>query len=425
MKKVLEGIAAAASKAAGVPVTASDVKPSPVADYATPIAFALAKKLKKNPAEVAKEIAAKIKKPDFAEKVSAEGGFVNFTLDYAKIAGGVLSEARKQDYGGGFAKKEKIILEHTSVNPSGPVHVGRLRNSIIGDSIRRILSHAGYWVETRYYVNNIGKQIAIIALGLSDGIKGDSAIMEKYAKYKSKDYFKVFFTYVEANKKFEVDEGFQKKVQELIHAAENGDKKSLDTITRAADLCLAGQRETYNRLGFKFNAFDYESDEITSGRVFKVLEKLKKSGNWVEKDDVGGGLDLTEHGIDKKTGFTVLARADDTTVYTARDLSYHLQKLSRGDRLINVLGEDHKLQAQELSIILKNFLGVKKPIEVVHYSFVSFEGAKLSTRRGDTAPVDELLDEAIAKASEEVGKRKIAGEKAAEMIGVGAVKYTS
>jgi len=423
MKRVLEQIAKALDDATESGVSASDIKESPKADYASAIAFSLAKKRGVNPAEVAEEVAVKITKPDCVKEIKADGGFINFSLDYSAIAKDVLSDAVKTNYGCGIKQKEKIVLEHTSVNPSGPVHVGRLRNSLIGDSLRRILVHAGYDVETHYFVNNIGKQISIIALGLAEGIEGETEVIEKYEKYAGKDDFRAFFTYVEANKKFESDDEFKERVEKLIRDAEAGDEKVMQQITDTANKSLVGQKQTYDRLGFVFDEFDYESEEITRARAEKVLSKLKKNKEWTSKEDVGAGVDLSSFGIEKKTGFTVLERADGTTVYTARDLAYHLQKLCLGDRLINVLGEDHKLQAKELDIILRNFLGVKKPIDVVHYSFVSFEGAKLSTRRGDTAPVDELLDEAIAKARKEVEKREIAGEDAAEKIGVGAVKY--
>jgi arginyl-tRNA synthetase len=278
-------------------------------------------------------------------------------------------------------------------------------------------------------VNDVGKQVAIIALTLdkdlnfSFRISEFDELKERYQEYEGKDDFEIFFEYVVGNKLYETDEKFKEAVEKLIKDAESGDKNQLEKIKKAARICLKGQQQTYGRLGFVFDCFDFESEEIESGRVFKVLDELRKTEYWTSKDDVGEGLDLSSLGIEKRSGLSVLTRSDGTTVYLARDISYHLRKLSRGDILINVLGEDHKLEFEELSKILKEILKVKKPVEVVHFSFVSFEGEKLSTRKGKTAPVDMLLDEAESKAAEEIIKRGIAEKETAPQIGVGAVKY--
>ncbi|MFH1835481.1 MAG: arginine--tRNA ligase [Methanobacteriota archaeon] len=430
-------------KETGLKLSLDDIDYSPHADLASNVCFKLAEKVGKPPAEVAESLASKIKPSGFVARVEAKNGFLNFFLDYERFGAHVLEEAVKKDYGRGSSKKDKIILEHTSVNPSGPVHVGRLRNSIIGDSLRRILSYAGYPVETHYWVNDVGKQIAMIATVLFDSQKVAQAfkgrhfeypILDKeydytkyvdtYLKYVKKDDFKILVYYVAANTLFENEEPFRKIVQELIYQAENGDKSSLEKIKKAANQCLRGQKQTYDRLGFHFDSFEYESEEVESGRVFKVLDKLKKSKYWTSKEDIGAGLDLSSFGIEKRSGLSVCQRIDDTTVYLSRDLSYHLWKLERdADVLINVLGEDHKLEFEELSTILTKILGVKKLLEVVHFSFVNFEGRQLSTRRGETLPVDLLLDEAEEKALFEIEERGIGAPETATEIGIGAVKY--
>jgi arginyl-tRNA synthetase len=413
----------------GERITSEELEYSEHADVSSSVCFRLAKRLGKSPVQVAEEFARKIKPSGFIELCEAKNGFLNFFLDYEKFGVRVLAESLKEGFGRGAPKKKKIVLEHTSVNPSGPVHVGRLRNSIIGDSLRRILSYSGFPVETRYWVNDVGKQVAIIALTLdkdlnfSFRISEFDELKERYQEYEGKDDFEIFFEYVVGNKLYETDEKFKEAVEKLIKDAESGDKNQLEKIKKAARICLKGQQQTYGRLGFVFDCFDFESEEIESGRVFKVLDELRKTEYWTSKDDVGEGLDLSSLGIEKRSGLSVLTRSDGTTVYLARDISYHLRKLSRGDILINVLGEDHKLEFEELSKILKEILKVKKPVEVVHFSFVSFEGEKLSTRKGKTAPVDMLLDEAESKAAEEIIKRGIAEKETAPQIGVGAVKY--
>jgi arginyl-tRNA synthetase len=412
-------------EALGIKVRPEDVKASDIADLSSAAAFRLAGSSKKKPEELATDIAGKIKPRGLISKAEALGGYLNFTLDYDKFTKHVFSSVlvSEGDYGKPLVSPEgKVVLEHTSVNPSGPIHVGRLRNSIIGDSLRRILSFAGYDVETRYWVNDIGKQIAIIALGMEEDVPADSRLEEEYSRYAKKKDFMTFLHYVSANRAFEGDESFRLRVQELIQQAEGGDHKSLELMKNTAKTCLEGQEETFERLGISFDFFDYESDLLGSDVLDYAIGELKANRLWVEKD-AGFGLDLSGLGLDKRSGVTVLLRKDGTTVYLARDVAYHLMKLKRGDRLINVLGEDHKFEFQELKAILKEVFRIDKPVDALHYSFVSFEGGKLSTRRGETAPVDQLLDEAVDKAGAEVEKRSIASREIAPAIGIGAVKY--
>jgi arginyl-tRNA synthetase len=417
MNEVKRQVLGALGKAAGGEATDEDVKVSPVADYGSPVAYKLARKLGKKPEDIAAEIAGRIRPAGFIASASAEGGYVNFNLDYGEVARYLLSKPEKP-----AKKKGKIVLEHTSVNPTGPIHVGRIRNTIIGDSLRRVLQQVGYEVKTHYYVNDIGKQIAIISAALSENIKPDDELKAKHIKYAGREDYETLFTYVQANKRFEEDVAFQGTVQSLIQAAEAGDKKALNQITSAAKRCLKGQMETFKRLNVCFDVFDYESDALKDGGLDEVLEKVRENPGY-RKSELGEGLDLSRYNIEKRSGMTVLARADGTSVYLARDIAYHLKKLRLGERLINVLGEDHKLEFMELKTILAEIFGANKPIDVVHFSFVSFEGVKFSTRRGEIAAVDELLDEAVAKAKAEVDKRKLGDEDTPRIVGVGAVKF--
>jgi len=417
MDEVRRRILAVLDDASGEKCGVEDLKDSPLADFGSPIAFKIAKRGGKSPHAIAQEIASKIKPEGIIERVSAEAGYVNFTLNAGEALKLLLSSKAA-----GRKPVERIILEHTSVNPTGPVHVGRIRNTIIGDCLRRILVHAGYDVETHYFVNDVGKQVAIIASGLRKSLQPDPELVAKYSKYSERDDYGIFFTYVAANRLFEEDMTFQAEVQSLIKAAESGDTKILAEITSAAKKCLSGQLQTFTRLGAVFDVFDFESAGLIDGSVEEVIQKIRADRNYV-KNEVGEGLDLSGFGLGKRGGMSVLVRSDGTSVYTTRDVAYHLKKLAEGDRIINVLGEDHKLQSQELQTILAEVFGVKKPMEAVHFSFVSFEGVKFSTRKGEIAAVDELLDEAHAKALAEVEKRELGDEATAKAVGVGAVKF--
>ncbi|HDH40927.1 MAG TPA: arginine--tRNA ligase [Candidatus Altiarchaeales archaeon] len=406
------------------PIALDDITDSSIADLSSTIAFKIAKEQRKDPEIIADGLVKRMRPRGFIKEIRAERGYINFFLDYSKLIVPALKEIRlkKGDYGKLKTRNRKIILEHTSINPSGPVHIGRLRNSLIGDSLSRILRFNGYDVETHYYVNDVGKQIAIIAQGFKDGIEQDESIIKDYEEYKDKGDFEVFFEYVAANKRFESDPDFAERVQRLIWSAENGDERALNEMANVAKRCLEGQMEIFEKLGIEFDFFDLESEYIKKGKVRSVLNFLKKS-RYAEVDESGLGLNLKDFGLERRTGRSILARSDGTSVYLARDVAYHLEKSKLGDRMINVLGEDHKFEFLELKTILTEIYKLKIPLDAVHYSFVNFEGGELSTRRGLIAPVDRLIDEAVEKAEEEIRKRKIASRDMAPLIGIGAIKY--
>ncbi len=405
-------------------INLEEIKESEMADFSSTTAFRLASKLKKSPVEIADEISGRITPSPYVERIESTRGYINFYLNYKKILSEFLNEVKgkKFGYGKGEDKNKKIILEHTSINPSGPVHVGRLRNSLIGDSLSRILKFYGYDVETHYYVNDIGKQMGVIAQGFKEGIEPDKDAIERYSEYKDKEDFEIFFEYISANRKFETDIEFQKGVQESIQHAEKGDLNSLQEISRIARKCLVGQKKILDRLGIKFDKFDFESKYLEDGSVLSVLAFLRKS-DYARTVGEGFGLDLSKFGLEKTGGVSILARKDDTSVYLTRDIAYHLEKSKLGDIMINVLGEDHRFEFLELKTILTEIYKLEIPLEVVHFSFVIFEGGELSTRKGLTAPVDKLLDDAIEKAGGEIEKRKIATREIAPGIGIGAIKY--
>ena len=146
--------------------------PNPeLGDLASTISFQLAKLLRKAPNLIAPEIVENIELPEIFEKVEATGPYVNFFINHDIFAKQLLDSV-DEDYGQLEAIDEKIILEHTSANPNGPLHIGHIRNSVIGDSLRRLLTKAGYNVDTQYYVNDMGRQLAMIVYGMEEhGLK--------------------------------------------------------------------------------------------------------------------------------------------------------------------------------------------------------------------------------------------------------------
>lgn len=146
-----------------------EVPSTGIADFAVPC-FPLAKKLRKAPPILAEEAAALIPPLDLVSKVWADKGYLNFQLNDSKLSVSTLEaiEAMKGSYGQGDLERKKVLLEHTSVNPTGPIHVGRARNPIIGDTLARCMRAYGYDVTTEYYVNDVGKQVVMLTWGLEN-----------------------------------------------------------------------------------------------------------------------------------------------------------------------------------------------------------------------------------------------------------------
>jgi arginyl-tRNA synthetase len=398
-----------------------DKAPHGMGDLAFPC-FPLAKKLKKSPDAIAKDIASRIKPKDLIERIEAKGGYVNFTVSFDKLAQKALDEAlsKKERFGTPDKKKgARVLLEHTSVNPTGPIHVGRARNPIIGDTLARILRQAGYDVTTEFYVNDVGRQAVVMTWGVKH-LKLD------VQAERDKDDYRYVLYYQQANKLLEEDPDVLKEIDSMLYKLEHGDP---DTVKLARDACervLAAIMESLKRLNVRVDRFTWESKFVADRSVEKIIAKLKTS-EYCREQDGAYYLELESFGISGRETKWVFTRADGTSVYTTRDLAYHLDKFARSDIAINILGEDHKLAMQELSAAL-SIMGLEKKPEIVYYAFVSLPEGKMSTRKGRVVNLDDLIDEAIELAYDEVKKRRtdLSEERMREIariVGVGALRY--
>ncbi|MGB9837286.1 arginine--tRNA ligase [Methanothermobacter sp.] len=386
--------------------------PNPqLGDLACTVAFELAGELKRPPMEITSDIMSVIENHEIFEAVESKGPYINFFVDYGKLSRKLL-ELMDDGYGSHPERGEKIILEHTSANPNGPLHIGHIRNAIIGDSLARILRKAGYQVETQYYVNDMGRQIAMIVWGLLNLQRN----LDDYPGDK-KDH-RVGRLYLEVNRKLEEDPGIKDEVDELLRKYEVGENG--ETFREVVDYCLDGMKETMRRLHVRHDRFVWEGELVRDGTVGEVIESLRKTGLTHENEVLY--LDLEDFGIEKEL---VLTRSDGTSLYSTRDIAYHLQKSREGDILIDVLGSDHKLAAEQVGIAV-DLLGGKKP-EVIFYEFITLPEGSMSTRRGVFISVDELMDEAHRRALGEVKKRRELPDEVAddiaEAIGNGAIRY--
>lgn len=380
-------------------------------DIASAVAFQLAKIARKSPVEIANDILRVIKISNMFKYVEIKGPYINFFINYDTFSKLVL-ESVDEDYGQLEAKNEKVILEHTSANPNGPLHIGHVRNSIIGDSFARILCSAGYDVETQYYVNDMGRQIAIIAWGLLNfgyKIEGNEKIDHEIGEI----YFNI-------NEKLRADEGLISQVSGLLKVYESGtDKKLEETFLEIVNKCLEGIKATTERLNIFHDKCVWESKFVKNGNVNQILEELI---DYTKRNEVLY-LPLEGYGIEKEL---ILTRSDGTSLYSTRDIAYHIEKSQNSDYIIDVLGSDHKLALEQLSVAL-NLLNEKSP-EVIFYEFITLPEGSMSTRRGIFISVDELIEEAVKRALDGINIRKpdISTSLAleiAEDIGIGAIRY--
>jgi arginyl-tRNA synthetase len=396
-------------------------------DYSL-VCFKLAQEFKKSPVEIAEELRLKIKLPKYIEKIESKGPYLNFFINKIYLAETTINTILKQGKNYGRIKGNKLILiEHTSINPTGPIHIGRMRNAFIGDTLVRLYKSQGYKVSTHFYVNDIGKQVALIAWAKKKTIKPSKELEKQFFKYKNKSDFRTLFLYVPANKEIQNNQNVE-EISRLIRSCEIGNKKDILRLRSTAKYCLKGQIESLKRFYIKFDEFDFESKFIENKATESIILRLSKLPEAINLDEAQA-LNLTKFGFERKGGGTVFARKDGTSVYLTRDLAYHEWKLKKYNNLLTVLGEDHKVEFNELKRILSLLGSFKRRQELnaVFLSFVNLKEGKLSTREGRTVPVDELLNEAIKKIRKRIldhyklPKDKL--ENLAEKIAVSAIKY--
>ncbi len=386
------------------------VKESDHADLACTIAFKIAKEQRRSPQEVAEEIVSKLEPREYVGSIEVVNGYINFFVS-EEFLEDTINVILDQDYDyGSLRLGGEVLVEHTSANPDGPLHIGHIRNSIIGDTLTRIMKKAGLKVRTQYYVNDMGRQVAIAALGYRrfgvDGSKKpDHAVVEAY---------------IRMNKELEENPELEREVEELMIRYEQGDEEAVELFRRVVELALEGIKETLQKLNVQHDEFVWESEFVRNGYVDRILKMLDEKG--LLKKDGAWMIDLSDLGYEKPV---VVRRENGTTLYVTRDLAYHLWKNENFERFVNVLGADHKLVGRQLQDILK-LLGLKPP-EIVFFEFVSLPEGSMSTRKGKFISADELIEKVYEEAKKIVeGREELSDEEkehVAKAVAVGALRF--
>ena len=396
--------------------------------------FPLAKQLSRNPVELAQSIADEISSNPAIGEVSAVGGYLNIKANVNWLAQQVLSgKVRIGDALGTMnSTGRKVLIEHTSANPNGPFHVGRARNAILGDSLVRLHRLFGNEVRAEYYVDDMGKQVAVLAWALANLSKeqveqtlaGRDPVNPRWSGKADHETVR-WYQAAQKMREGENAQAIEDEIGRLVHASEHGDQDVLNQFESAYQPVLDGMLMTLNRLGINFDTFTKESKFVIDGDVAKLMQRLSEMDIYGEADNGAGYLDLGQRGLKGKTEF-FFRRGDGSSLYATRDIAYHMWKWQQSDDLINVLGEDHKLQGKQVAMALTE-LGERVP-EVLFYSFIKLPEGKMSTRKGNVVFMDDLLEEAQAQAATIVRElRPDYSEpkvmEIAEAVGVSAVRF--
>ena len=395
--------------------------------------FAFAKTLKMKPDDIATKLHSMLTQSKEISEINSTGGYLNFKASKNWMATQIISgNIRIGDANGRKPSTGKsVLIEHTSANPNGPFHVGRARNAILGDTLVRLHRLHGNEVRAEYYVDDMGKQVAVLAWALEklsiedvDNILSDGdEINEKWAN--KSDHSRVRWYQAAQKLRSSQDDEIEKELSKMVHASENGDVAVLDSFENAYQPVLEGMLETLARLRIFFDEFTKESKFVINGDVDRLMKTLSSLDINGIADNGAEYLDLGQRGLKGKTEF-YYKRGDGSSLYATRDIAYHIWKFEQYSNLINVLGEDHKLQSKQVSTTLKE-LGHASP-EVLFYSFIKLPEGKMSTRKGNVVFMDDLLEEAKAFAAQTVRELRPSYDEElvsniAEAVGTSAVRF--
>lgn len=422
----------------GIETELQKTKPDFEGDF-TLVTFPLVKALKKNPDLIATEIGDRlVETVDFIESYNIVKGFLNLKLKDTAFTQCLSSI--KEGLERISPKNETVMVEYSSPNTNKPLHLGHIRNNLLGFSVANILKEDGYKVVRTQIINDRGIHICKSMLAWeklgngatpeSTSTKGDKFVGNYYVEF---------------------DKLYKKEVQQLMNEQgldEESAKKQAPSIIEAQNMLLQweksdetvrnlwsmmnawvydGFNQTYKRLGVEFDQVQYESNTYLLGKDL-IQEGLSK-GIFFQKEDGSVWIDLTDEGLDQK----LLLRSDGTSVYMTQDLGTAVERFKQNDiqRLIYTVGNEQDYHFQVLFKILKK-LGYQWAEHLYHlsYGMVELPDGKMKSREGTVVDADDLMQEMYETAKEkaqELGKLEELTdeekEKSYETVGLGALKY--
>ncbi|MBN2459822.1 arginine--tRNA ligase [Candidatus Woesearchaeota archaeon] len=396
-----------------------EIPPSPeLGDFAFPC-FVLAKQLKKAPNIIAQELAAKIKPKAPISSVKAVGPYLNFFVDKIKLSSDVVKDILNCGacYGSWPLNHKKVMVEYPAPNTNKPLHLGHVRNMLLGNSICNILAFAGYQAIPVDLVNDRGVHICKSMLAY-----------QKWGKNKKPDKKSDHFVgdfYVMYSQKEKENPELEKETQEMLRKWEAGDKEVVALWKKMRDWSLDGFKETYAKFDVYHKKVYYESEIYQHGKEI-ILDGLKKG--IFQKDEKGAVIsDLEKDGLGKK----VLLREDGTGIYITQDLYLAKVKFDefKMDRSVYIVANEQKYHFQVLFKLL-DMLGFPFAKNCYHlaYGMVYLPEGRMKSREGTVVDADDLLVEMEKEAEQEIKKRhkelkKQEVDKRKEIISKGALKF--
>ncbi len=418
--------------------------------HLTLVVFPFLKISHKKPEETAEDLGRWLKENESCvASYNVVKGFLNLVISNGAWIGLLNDINADSTYGERKAteKSPLVMIEYSSPNTNKPLHLGHVRNNLLGWSLAKIMEANGNRVVKTNIVNDRGIHICKSMLAWlkwgngetpeTSGKKGDHLIGDYYVAF-DKHYreevaeLKAKYTAEgmgeeEAEKKAKDEAPLIKEAHEMLVKWEQGDKDVRALWQKMNSWVYAGFDETYKALGVSFDKIYYESDTYLEGKA-KVEEGLAK-GLFFRKDDNSVWADLTNDGLDQK----LLLRSDGTSVYMTQDIGTAEMRFRDFpiDKMIYVVGNEQNYHFQVLSILLDR-LGFKWGKELVHFSYgmVELPNGKMKSREGTVVDADDLIAEMIEdarKTSDELGKFKDMTEEErneiARIVGLGALKY--
>jgi arginyl-tRNA synthetase len=351
---IQDDAAKAIKKILGVSDVPFNVPPKrEIGDFSTAVCLAQAKVQKRAPIQIAEEVKReldKVRLPYIREITVTPPGYLNFKIDHSRYVKTVMDRVAKEGERFGdsnVGRKRKIIVEHTNVNPNKAMHIGHLRNAIIGDTVVRTLKKMGYNVETLNYIDDTGVQVADVVVAMLyldepfyDGKSSDlSSIWAKYDGSQPFDYW-CWDVYSRVAQEYETNEALKARRAEILHMVEAQDNPVAAFAKELATRVVRAHLATVGRLDIYYDLLNWESDIFLRGFWQAAFELLKTTGAvvyetkgpnagcWVVR--FGRGVFQTEAGL--KSEDKVLVRSNGTVTYTGKDIAYQMWKFGVLDR---------------------------------------------------------------------------------------------
>ena len=408
----------------------------------TLVAFPLLKISRKNPEATAQEIGAYLQEHcSLVEGIQIVKGFLNLSIAPAAWVEDFNAIRSDKTFGHKQATADApfVMVEYSSPNTNKPLHLGHVRNNLLGYSIARILEASGNRVFKTNIVNDRGIHVCKSMLAWqrwgngatpeSTGKKGDHLIGDFYVLFDK--HYKAELTALmnegKTKEEAEAASPLMADARAMLRRWEDGDEEIRSLWSTMNSWVYAGFDETYKRMGVSFDEIYYESETYLLGKE-EVLRGLKE-GKFVQDPDGSVWADFTDEGLDRK----ILLRSDGTSVYITQDIGTAKMRFDKHpiDKMVYVVGNEQEYHFKVLSLLLDR-LGYAFGKGLVHFSYgmVELPDGKMKSREGTVVDADDLMDEMVATAraiAEEQGKGKdMPAEEAAEVarrVGLGSLKY--